>query len=130
MRWRKTKPSEHAEQVAYFQYVERMAAMDWRYKTIFAVPNGGKRHIGTARKLKSEGVKSGVWDICIPYRSGQYIGAWIEMKVPGNKLTDKQLEWGGLMQDTGHLLHVCYTALEAIEFTEFYFNLQRQKEAA
>ena len=30
---------------------------------IFAIPNGGKRHIGTARKLKAEGVRSGVPDI-------------------------------------------------------------------
>ena len=30
---------------------------------LFSVPNGGKRHIATARKLKAEGVVAGVSDL-------------------------------------------------------------------
>lgn len=130
MRWLKATPSEHDEQAAYFHWVTRMAAHDWKYSTIFAIPNGGHRHIVTAMKLKAEGVRVGVWDIHIPLRFGRYIGAWVEMKSARGRLTKEQIKFGALMQDAGHLLHVCYSASDAIDFTQFYFNLNNMEQAA
>lgn len=130
MRWRKQKALEHDEQVAYFDWVWQRSAQDWRFKTIYAIPNGGFRTITNALSLRREGVKAGVWDIHIPIRSGRFIGAWIEMKRPGGKLSDRQLEFGRLMQDAGHLLDVSFSATSAIEFTEYYFSLRASRSEA
>ena len=43
-------------------------------KCLFAIPNGGARHIGTAIKLKSEGVTAGVSDLFLMIPSGQKHG--------------------------------------------------------
>ena len=64
---------EHQVQKAIAQYLDLRGLCWW------AVPNGGRRNIGTAKKLKSEGVKSGVPDITI-IMNGKYYG--IEVKKP------------------------------------------------
>lgn len=64
---------EHKIQKAIIQYLEIRRICFW------AVPNGGHRNIGVARKLKSEGVKAGVPDITIIH-DGKYYG--IEVKKP------------------------------------------------
>ena len=64
---------EHQIQVAIAQYLDLRRLCWW------AVPNGGRRNIGTARKLKAEGVKSGIPDITLIYK-GQFYG--IEVKKP------------------------------------------------
>ena len=48
---------EHQVQVAICNY------LDLRKVCYFAIPNGGKRNIITASKLKAEGVKKGVPDL-------------------------------------------------------------------
>jgi hypothetical protein len=50
---------EHQVQVAICQY------LDSRGVLYFAIPNGGKRNVVTAVKLKKEGVVSGVPDLCV-----------------------------------------------------------------
>jgi len=53
---------------------------------IFAIPNGEKRHIATAIKLKEEGVTSGIPDLYIPAWK-----VWIEMKrSKGGKVSKDQ----------------------------------------
>lgn len=56
-------PTEHESQVAFFKRV----ALDPRTRDlpIFAIPNGGHRHIAVAKKMSAEGVQAGVPDICV-----------------------------------------------------------------
>ena len=49
-------------------------------KLIFAIPNGGNRNIGTAIKLKKEGVLAGVPDLFVAEPTKHYAGLFIEMK--------------------------------------------------
>jgi len=51
--------SEHEEQVALIKWLKLNKYF------FFAVPNGSKRDMVTARKLKDEGVKSGVADLVV-----------------------------------------------------------------
>ena len=54
---------EHQEQVALFNWAKFFENKCKDLGMMYAIPNGGKRHIAVARKLKAEGVKAGVPDI-------------------------------------------------------------------
>lgn len=75
-------PTEHAEQVGFIQW--------WR-KTfpsliIFSIPNGGRRAMSVAKKLKAEGLTPGVPDLYCPR-----LKLWIEMKrTKGGSLSEEQ----------------------------------------
>ena len=81
---------------------------------MFAIPNGGKRHIGTAVKLKREGVKAGVPDIFLPYSMNHscwiYHGLFIELKrlKPRGKTTPEQIEWIDALHKEHYAVHVCW----------------------
>ena len=75
-------PSEHAEQVGFVRW--------WRNKfpqlIIFSIPNGGRRAMSVAKKLKEEGLTPGVPDLYCPR-----LKLWIEMKrTKGGKLSTEQ----------------------------------------
>jgi hypothetical protein len=72
------------------------------------IPNGGKRDITTAKRLKAEGVKAGVPDICIPVPRGNYHGMYIELKATGNKTTANQNTWIAALKAQGYYVIVCY----------------------
>jgi hypothetical protein len=86
--------TEHEEQCLFIQWFE----MQFPKIRIFAVPNGGARHIVAATKLKREGVKSGVPDLYIAKWK-----LWIEMKIAkGGTLSATQKDWiDYLVNDVG-----------------------------
>ena len=43
---------------------------DWMRIPVFHIPNGGSRHKAEAARLKAQGVKAGVPDLCIPVARG------------------------------------------------------------
>jgi len=94
----------------------------------YAIPNAARRNVRQGKWLKYEGLKAGVWDICIPYPRYNPIhqqfcpGFYIEFKIAPNKLTDKQKEWGQKMIRLGWLLVVCYQLEDAISFINHYLK--------
>lgn len=72
-------PTEHEEQVALFRWAALYARRYPSLGLMFAIPNGGKRAMTTARRLKAEGVHAGVPDIFLPVPRGHH-GFFIEMK--------------------------------------------------
>jgi len=119
--------SEHDEQVTLFQilalYEERYPILRW----IFAIPNGGKRHPATAMKMKAEGVKRGIPDICIPYPVDEWAGCYVEMKFGKGRLTKEQQEFIEAFQNT-HKIYVCYSAIEAAHAIGKYLGIDELKE--
>jgi len=99
--------SESAEQIALFQWaalhIRKYPPLEW----IYHIPNGGKRYITTAYRLKAEGVKAGVPDICLPYPAGVYHGLYIEMKAGKNAATEIQNKWLDGLAANGYLTAVC-----------------------
>lgn len=99
--------TEHAHQVALFmwasQNLERYPELKWMY----AIPNGGERNVAVAGRLKAEGVKSGVSDVCLPVRSWPNHGLYIEMKKPGGKESEAQKEFGAFLKDQGYKYQMC-----------------------
>ncbi len=64
-------------------------------RLLYAIPNGGHRHAAVAAKLKAEGVKAGVSDLCMPHARGPFHGFYGEMKsqAPGARPTKSQRHW-------------------------------------
>lgn len=80
---------EHQLQKSICQLLDIALPDTYRY---FAVPNGGWRNPKEAARLKAEGVKAGVPDICIVSQDGWV--AFVEVKRPRNSsLSDPQKEW-------------------------------------
>ena len=59
---------------------------------IFAIPNGGARDAVSGAKLRDEGVKPGIPDLCIPYPRKGYGALYIEMKTLKGRVSPAQKE--------------------------------------
>jgi len=78
----KTSPSEHSEQVGFINWFR----VKYPNVLIFAIPNGEKRAITVAKRLKAEGVVRGIPDLFIPQWT-----LWVEMKrISGGRLSPEQ----------------------------------------
>lgn len=110
---------EHKIQVAFFEYVSYIPAV---CNLVFAIPNGGLRHISVAKRLKAEGVKAGVADVFVSIASGEHHGLYIEFKYGKNKQTLKQKEFETNVKAQGYEYKVCYSVDEAIEVLNEYLS--------
>lgn len=82
---------------------------------VFHIPNGGYRHPAEAARLKAQGVKAGVPDLCVPVARGGYHSLYIEMKAAkGGKISQHQAEWISLLRGQGMCAWVCKGADAAI----------------
>lgn len=114
--------SEHDEQAALFEWAALEQARFPELRWMFAIPNGGHRHLAVARKMKAEGAKAGVLDICLPVpRAGQH-GLFLEMKYGRNKLTKEQREWLDFLVEQGYRVEVAYSWLEARDYVLAYLK--------
>lgn len=115
-------PKEHDEQVAVVRYARERYGHVTGF-LIFAVPNGGSRHIAEARRLTCEGVTKGVPDLCIPLPRGLYHGLFIEMKRrKGGVVSPEQREICGLLERNGYMVRVCKGSDEAIAVLDQYMQ--------
>ena len=108
--------SEHDEQVAVVEWCDANGV------PVFHVPNGGLRSKATAAKLKAEGVRPGVPDLCVPLARCGYHGLWVEMKDAGGKgrISPEQAEWIGRLREEGYCAWVCRGAGNAIDLIDRY----------
>jgi len=105
--------SEHIEQVRLFLWANQWADEYPELALLHHIPNGGFRHAATARRLRREGVKPGVPDLCLPVPRGDYHGLYIELKYGRNKPTDNQVEWLDALNEQGYKAVVCYGCADA-----------------
>lgn len=105
--------SEHNEQVALFAWANYQTAVFPELALLYAIPNGGHRHKATAAKMKAEGVKAGVPDVCLPVARGRWHGLYIEMKYGRNKPTAEQSQWLKALNAQGYYTFVCHDFLSA-----------------
>ncbi len=125
---------EHDEQVKVFEWAEIMSNKIPELKLLMAIPNGasyggGGGRWNIAKRMKEEGVRSGVPDIFLPVvkERGMHSpdvesGLWIEMKVGKNKPSEQQMWWLKELELQGYRAMVCYSAEEAIAEIEDYLN--------
>jgi len=110
--------TEHEEQKAFIEYCNLQGG-DWL--RFYAIPNGGDRHPAVAAKLKAEGVRKGVLDLCLPVARGGYHGLYIEMKRrKGGKLSDDQANEQVKLRQAGYCAEVAKGWEEAVNITKDY----------
>ena len=84
-----------------------------------ATPNGGKRNMVEAIRMKGLGVRRGVPDLCIMLSNGPTI--WIELKAPKGSVTDEQLDFIAWASKHGHHAWVA----RSVEEVENPFDFSR-----
>ena len=112
---------EHQVQKAIAQYLD-MRGVCW-----FAVPNGGQRNKIVAAKLKSEGVKAGVPDICVIHDGMAF---FLEVKKPQTSnsrkgtLSKPQKEFISKIKKAGGEVAVVHSVADVIEqCIEWHINV-------
>ena len=114
---------EHTEQKNYFNMLNKLINKHPELILSHAIPNGGLRNMKVAKKLKAEGVKSGVPDIFIPIPKGSNKGLYIEMKkVKKWTITQNQKFWLNYLNEQGYYAVVCKGAIEAFNITRDYLE--------
>lgn len=111
-------PTEHEEQKGLLHW--------WRHKfprvLIFAIPNGEKRSISVAKRLKAEGVTPGIPDLHVPEWN-----LWIEMKRrKGGRVSKEQREIIRYLRSIGQTVIIGQGAEDAskqiLEFVQKRFD--------
>ena len=114
---------EEIEQATLFRWASYAQMQNEELKLMYHIPNEGKRSAAMGARLKAEGLKAGVPDVCLPTAHGGYIGLYIEMKVKPNKPTENQKQWLRDLRRAGHFTAVCYSWEEAKNLIEEYIRL-------
>lgn len=113
-------PTEHQNQSAVVEWARLQACAYPCLAYLYAIPNGGFRNKIEASRLKAEGVRAGVPDLCLPYPHAGYHGLYIEMKKLDGKLDPKQRDFISFLRLHGYKVCVCKSVDEGIEAIKRY----------
>ena len=101
-------PREDEEQSALFEWARMQSGKYPELELLHHIPNGGSRNKAEAAKLKRQGVKAGVPDICLPIARGGSHGLYIELKRQrGGKVSPEQLNWLLALTEQGYTAVIC-----------------------
>lgn len=121
-------PTESEEQQAVMEWAEAASGKWPELRLLYHVPNEGLRSMATGGRMRAEGLKSGVPDLCLPSAHGQYHGLYIEMKrTQGSKTTPEQKEWLAALEAEGYQTALCRGADAAIEIITDYLALPKAR---
>jgi hypothetical protein len=125
--------NEHSEQALIIDWARRMEAIYPELGLLFAIPNGaklpyskdrrGNRYSPQAQKLKAEGLRAGVPDLCLPIARLGFHGMFIELKIGKNKPSPEQVKFLDRLADNGYYAAVCWGAEEAIHAIKEYLEI-------
>ena len=113
---------ESSDQQALFAWAKLSKCKYLELALLHSIPNGGKRNVIEAARLKREGALAGVSDIFLPVSRGGFHGLYIELKVKGGTLSDNQKWWIAETTKQGYLAKVCFGWVEASEVIEGYLG--------
>lgn len=111
---------EHQTQCACIQWF-RCQYPHFRHN-LFAVPNGGRRDLVTAARLKAEGVLAGVADLILLKSNSRYGALLIEMKTRKGRQADTQRAWQQLIERDGYKYVVCRSVDDFISEVKGYLS--------
>jgi hypothetical protein len=123
--------TEHQEQASLIIWARMSASRFPALRLLFAIPNGGARHLRVAQSMKEEGAKPGVPDLFLPVARHGHHGLFLEMKTEkhrpkreGSKggLSDVQIDWLTDLREQGFKAEVAYGRDEAIQILTDYLK--------
>ena len=118
-------PTESQEQQALFEWAERLYFKYPELALLYHIPNEGKRSKTTGKKLKREGMKSGIPDIHLPVARGQFNSLYIELKRrQGSTTLKEQKLWIQLLGKYGNKAVICYGWEEAAKVIVEYLEIK------
>jgi|GEM_PF-3522237 len=100
--------TEHAQQVAAFEWLKTQYESHPVLRLTHAIPNGGLRATRTAILMRREGVTSGVPDVALRFGRRGYVGMSPEFKVRGKKPTTNQAWWLDALWAENTFTFICY----------------------
>lgn len=101
-------PTEAQEQTMLMSWAELQSGKYPELKLLYHVPNGGSRNKAEAGRLRAEGVKAGVPDLCLPVARREYHGLYIELKRQrGGRISDLQAQWLSALSEQGYKTALC-----------------------
>ena len=101
-------PTEAQEQMTLFSWAAMQSGKYPELNLLYHVPNGGSRHKAEAGRLRAEGVKAGVPDLCLPVARGGNHGLYIELKRQrGGRISEEQVRWIEELMKQGYSAAIC-----------------------
>lgn len=117
----KKKPRKYEEEHEQTKVCVYLAKRGLPY---FCIPNGGKRGMLEAMRLKRSGVMAGIPDLMIPVACGKWHGLFLEMKKEkGGIVSESQKYWIEILRGQDYKVEVCHGANHAIDEIAHYFSL-------
>jgi VRR-NUC domain len=126
----KPRELERSHQVALIKWVRAVEDAYPVLKLLYAVPNGGDRNLRVARKLKAEGVRAGVADLCLPAARRGYHGLYLEMKSEDGIASKEQKEFLRGVSEEGYCAVIARGVEEARAALEWYLGLTENEPAS
>jgi hypothetical protein len=130
------RPTEHQIQSALVDWIGWKEREIPLLRLLYAVPNGaGLRHTvrttrsgkvvrfsAEANKLRREGLRKGIPDMCWPVARGGFLSLYIEHKRNNEALSDAQGEIADLLREAGHKVCLSRSVDESIEIILDYWR--------
>ena len=96
--YRIVSTEEHDIQVALLEYVALRGRKDM---FVFAIPNAGRRSPRVGRRMKAEGLKAGIADLCFMLKDQRV--AWMELKTETGRYSPAQKKFRAICDALNHV---------------------------
>lgn len=114
-------PRESVEQQTLIKWARLARGKYPELDMLYHITNEGKRSVVTGARLKSEGLKPGVPDLCLAVARGGAHGLYIEMKrTKGGRVSPEQARWIEKLSREGYVAVVCRGWEQARDVIERY----------
>ena len=116
-------PTESAEQQWLFKWAAYESSTHPELGLMYHIPNEGQRSRATGGRMRAEGLKKGVPDICLPVARMGFHGLYIELKrIKHGRVTEEQRTWLRKLTAEGYLACICHGWRAAARVITDYLN--------
>lgn len=126
----KTKQSESYLQQSIITLLRNYEELYPALQTIFSIPNGiylsGKNKFGIIHKLKAEGLKKGIPDLCLPVKSKnkKFNILFVELKTETGKLSEEQIMIIDCLKKNGSCVEIIRNKKDFIQLINSYLGIK------
>ena len=113
---------EHEIQVSYIDTIPLLRSEFPALELTYAIPNGGHRHPAVGGKMKREGVRRGMPDLCLPVPVDPWGALYQEVKIPGRNMSAYQVEKAEQLRAAGNVVVVCHSLDELLTSAKNYLS--------